>query len=56
MDLTLGAHVLEAILFGAVFSAAYHLIDGWTGWRPWATLAVLLAGLCWIVLFGAVHL
>lgn len=56
MDLTLGLHFVEAVLFGLVFSALYHCIAGWTGWRPYLAGAAVLAGLAYIILFGVVKL
>lgn len=54
MILTLGAQLAEVLLFGAVFSLLYHLIGGSLKLRPWLALATLLAGLAWIILFGAI--
>lgn len=54
MILTFGAQLFEACLFGAVFSALYHAIGGSLRLRPWLALAVLLAGLAWIILFGLI--
>lgn len=54
MELRIGIQVLEAALFGAVFSALFFLIQGWGGWRPWGAKAVVLAGLAYLILFGAI--
>jgi hypothetical protein len=55
MDITVGKQILEAAVFGAFFSALYYLIVGWNGWRPWLAAAVVLAGLCYVALFGVVR-
>ena len=58
MDITFGTHVIAAVLFGLVFSGLYQVIAGpaspWP-WRQWLAGAVVLAGLCYIILFGVVR-
>lgn len=54
MDISIGINILMALLFGVVFSGLRRLIEGWNGWRPWLGEAVVLAGLCYIILFGAI--
>jgi hypothetical protein len=56
MQLTLIGSVLASIAFGLVVSGGEHLIRGWAGWRPWLGSAWRLAFLCYIVLFGVIHL
>jgi len=55
MDITIGIRVLEAALFGLVFSAVSHLIGGSFTWRAWLADAVWLAGLAYLILFGAIQ-
>lgn len=55
MDINIGVHIIEACLFGLVFAALHYLIAGWSGWRPWLAMAVWLAGLAYIILFGIVR-
>lgn len=58
MTITFGAHLLTAILFGLVFAGARILIEGQSTpfpWRHWLGEAVVLAGLCYIILFGVVQ-
>lgn len=56
MDINIGIRVIEACVFGAVFSALYYFIGGWPAWawRAWLALAVVLAGLAFIILFGLI--
>jgi hypothetical protein len=58
MDITLGTHVLTAIVFGLVFAFLRILIEGLPSpfpWRHWLGEAVVLAGLAYIILFGVVR-
>lgn len=56
MDISIGLHVLMAIVFGLVFAGLRRLVEGWNGWRPWVGEAIVLAGLAYIILFGAITL
>ncbi len=57
MTVTLGTHILAAIVFGLVFAGLRILIEGAPKpfpWRHWIGEAVVLAGLAYLILYGAI--